>query len=677
MRPKKLKGAVAVSVLLGWLCLVGDLQVALGQMPSPNRGGRSDGEQEQRRQGAEGASQGERFPGDGFPGGGFPGGSGGPPFGRGGWGMGNPAEFLQRFDRNGDGILEPQETEGRTRGFLERVAGNVPGINFDRPIRIDELARAMERLRNERDGGGRDGNRGDSESSSSSGSAAPPLVPGFGVDLQLPPVPGFGSDAAAVIVKVEEQDRQQAMERLRRYDRNGDGYLSKEEIQQGRWGDDDPMQYDRNRDGRLSLDELAMRYAKRRINQSAPSNSTNQVTSAAAAKPPPQKFYVPSSGLRSSSSASSAGSGSSPTGAPQVDERAARAAQFFLSRFDANGDGRLTRDEWENLPGDANSFDSNHDGVIDANELAQSIANRGFGGWGGRGGGEGAGRGGFGFFFGMRGEGRDEAADRRDRRGGGEQERRSEGQRSGTGGASGRFFVPSNVSASGASNSASDASTTSAPPAASALAVRRLTPLERLQQSDIGKKLPEWFFQQDKDQDGQIAMHEFASTWSDEVVSNYFKFDKNQDGVITPEECVAAIEGGASRGGVGSATGARSASGGPVSGGFFGSRRPPSPAGSTPSAEPASTESAPAAPSSASGEPAAGIATPPNTGESSDVPARYLAYARGAVQKYDKNGDGALDRSEWSAMSSDPSQADQDGDGKITADEYARFLMRR
>ncbi len=39
------------------------------------------------------------------------------------------------------------------------------------------------------------------------------------------------------------------------------------------------------------------------------------------------------------------------------------------------------------------------------------------------------------------------------------------------------------------------------------------------------------------------------------------------------------------------------------------------------------------------------------------------------MKRYDKNGDGVLDKSEWSQMSGDPEKYDRNHDGKITLDE--------
>jgi len=52
--------------------------------------------------------------------------------------------------------------------------------------------------------------------------------------------------------------------------------------------------------------------------------------------------------------------------------------------------------------------------------------------------------------------------------------------------------------------------------------------------------LPGWFTRCDLDGDGQVAMAEFADEWTDEKAEEFARYDRNDDGVIVPDECVAA-----------------------------------------------------------------------------------------------------------------------------------------
>jgi hypothetical protein len=47
------------------------------------------------------------------------------------------------------------------------------------------------------------------------------------------------------------------------------------------------------------------------------------------------------------------------------------------------------------------------------------------------------------------------------------------------------------------------------------------------------------------------------------------------------------------------------------------------------------------------------------------------------ISKYDKNNDGMLEAAEWSTFKTAAANADADGDGKLTAEEYATSLAAR
>jgi Ca2+-binding EF-hand superfamily protein len=57
------------------------------------------------------------------------------------------------------------------------------------------------------------------------------------------------------------------------------------------------------------------------------------------------------------------------------------------------------------------------------------------------------------------------------------------------------------------------------------------SPVERLP-----KGMPDWFLRNDLDADGQISMAEYATSWNDQIASEFTKLDANGDGIITPSE---------------------------------------------------------------------------------------------------------------------------------------------
>jgi hypothetical protein len=60
---------------------------------------------------------------------------------------------------------------------------------------------------------------------------------------------------------------------------------------------------------------------------------------------------------------------------------------------------------------------------------------------------------------------------------------------------------------------------------------RFTSPAERLPAG-----LPSWFKSRDADGDGQVAMHEYSRSWSDRTAAEFVRYDKDNDGVITPAE---------------------------------------------------------------------------------------------------------------------------------------------
>jgi Ca2+-binding EF-hand superfamily protein len=434
-----------------------------------------------------------------------------------------PGDFIRRLDANGNGMLDPNEIEGRMGMFIQRMAEGNPKIDPSRPIPISTLTEAMAQRMG---GGGPDGRGGPGGSSRGGpqfggrggpggssrggpgggpqfggrggpgggmpqrgfdrggrGNSEPnpyeyrqtelePLVPGFGEEDVFTPPLMFGAEAELFTIEVTERDRQEAARAFRSYDRNNDGKISKDEQRRSRYGADLPM-YDKNRDGIITLNEMEYRYARRRVEN------------------------LQETGIQ--------------------------------PRREDDRDRKNDEEETQ-----------------------------------------------FGYVWG---------------------ERRS---------------------------------------------YRKAPIIERLPEG-----LPEWFGRDDANLDGQIAMMEFSTDWSDSVMADFNQFDLNQDGLITPRECVKAVENGALRGAAPSSSSS--------SDGYSGS--PSSSAGSSSGSSASSSTSAAEAPS--------------------DVDPRYYSFAKGTIAKYDTNKDGVLTGNEWASMSRDPSGADADGDGRITIEELARGLMKR
>jgi hypothetical protein len=383
------------------------------------------------------------------------------------------------LDANGNGSIEPSEIPAQMRPFIEGRLRDA-GIDLSRPIPLSRL----EDLRRSRE-----------EGSDPSGSDDPAMdieegVPGFGEEIVLDLVLGFGngSDTAAKPIekKYDANAIAQADDMLRRYDRNGNKMLDREE-----WGGvpwrSNPADADKNRDGRLNREELAARAAN--------SNDRDR-----------------NRGDRDSDGGGDRGDrgrgGFLGEGGPGG--FLAMMGGSTLRRYDQNGNGVLERDEWSQMRGDPSAADKNKDGKITEQELSEWLPEQGRNGGGGRGG--------FGMFFG----GGDES-------GGG---RGAWGNR-GDGGGESR------------GSSSSDSQDGKGDEAEKPKSYRLKSTSERI--AEKFKDLPSWFSGKDSDGDGQVSMSEYASTWTNSTANQFSRLDHNGDGVITPSEALSDGDSNSSR----------------------------------------------------------------------------------------------------------------------------------
>ncbi|MEM9645116.1 MAG: EF-hand domain-containing protein [Planctomycetota bacterium] len=295
--------------------------------------------------------------GGGPPGGGFGGrGGGGQPgggFGSRGGGSGfDPSSFLKRLDRNGNGTLDVDEQQGPAQFLISRLQRENPKIKAGQPIPLSLFTKSFEQMRSGRGGGD---TRGSSNNAADEAMQVDLLVPGFDAAIETPPLMGFGAAAEMLAVPVSEVDRREAQERLRRYDRDGNGMLSKEEMSRF---SGNPMDFDRNKDGQLSLDELAVRYARRReATEEAKSRSGDQRRQEDAREPAEmvdryegRKSFRMSGGDRSTDGIPSwfTDADDNKDGQVQMPEFASKWTDEKVAEFlgwDRNGDGTITTSE--------------------------------------------------------------------------------------------------------------------------------------------------------------------------------------------------------------------------------------------------------------------------------------------------------------------------------------------
>lgn len=275
----------------------------------------------------------------------------------------DPSSFLDRLDANGNGVLDPDEQQGPASFLIGRLQQTDPSIVSGRPIPIAKIKEGFEKMR----GGSSVSTdpRSSGASSQAAGDAAlmaELLVPGFGDELAPMPLMGFGPKAEMLAVPVTDADRNEAGESMRRYDRNRDGFIAKDELSSRMSGN--PLDFDRNRDGKLSLDELAVRYARKREGEEDAKKQKDKAKVPAKTTSAEvvdvfngRKSYRLTDGRKP------------PEGLPG----------FFIDK-DVNGDGQVTMAEFAADWNDetiVQFFDSdfNRDGVITRDEAIRAVEN--------------------------------------------------------------------------------------------------------------------------------------------------------------------------------------------------------------------------------------------------------------------------------------------------------------
>ncbi len=201
---------------------------------------------------------------------------------------------------------------------------------------------------------------------------------------------------------------------------------------------------------------------------------------------------VPAFGERVASDPAVLASSASALGA--VDSRIRGYAEERFRRYDRNHSGSLEKEEWGEMRGDPAAMDRNRDGRLTLEEYTLGVADYARSRVGGSSGGD-----------------------------------RGRGPEGGFGGGPGGPGGP----ADNAEHSVADASESKG-----GKPYRYVSPKERLPEG-----LPSWFAQRDRNGDGQIAMAEYSTSWSDDDAREFARQDLNGDGFLTPKECLDSAAG--------------------------------------------------------------------------------------------------------------------------------------
>ena len=189
-----------------------------------------------------------------------------------------------------------------------------------------------------------------------------------------------------------------------------------------------------------------------------------------------------------------------------------RYSERLVHQYDTDGDGRLQKAEWEKMRGNPGAIDTNRDGVITVDELAQFIRRYG------------------------------------------QMHRihlsqptaeatpppslfRPSGSGPGREGAEGDKSEPAPVDIANVPEMSGPAAAEDA----SDRVVRHAPRLNRkfyVSRANLPPGLPDWFTARDADGDGQITMAEFAPNPSRSDILEFSRYDTNRDGVITLRELI-------------------------------------------------------------------------------------------------------------------------------------------
>lgn len=319
----------------------------------------------------------------------------------------SPSDFVGRLDTNGNGMLDPNELEGRFGYFIKRMAQNNPRLDLSRPIPINRVAEEFQRMREERmrggggpggsprgrggpgvgpfgggpgggrqpgrrDRGRRDNRGGGPEQQSphrSTVTEIEPLVPAFGEEDVLTPAPGFGAEAELFTAEVTDEDRRQAERAFGYYDRNRDRKIDSGEMKRSRYGADLPM-YDKNRDGNITLNEMEYRYARRRVE-----NTGGNQSGSSSRKKKKSDDDDDSDAWLWSERLGLEDRNSYRVRSPV--EQSVDGLPDWFAQDDANGDGQIAMAEWATSWSESelarfNQFDLNQDGVITPRECVRA-----------------------------------------------------------------------------------------------------------------------------------------------------------------------------------------------------------------------------------------------------------------------------------------------------------------
>ncbi len=258
--------------------------------------------------------------------------------------QGGLRESLERLDRNGNNEIDPSEITPLARPYLERIStGRRLSLGKSNPI-SDFLvsARIYFALQN---GVANTSVRPEKKST----------VRTFAPDDDQTLVPEFG--LAEIKYEYTPDDLDEADDTLRRSDDNDDGFIDRSEARRARWTHNDPFEMDLNKDNLLSRMELAQRYARRRLLDSAS-----------------QELIQKARRVGNEVDARSASQGRESDYRRRASPASYYLAVTMIGHFDRDRDGKLESREYANMGIPIGRVDTNGDEEISRDELTEYLS---------------------------------------------------------------------------------------------------------------------------------------------------------------------------------------------------------------------------------------------------------------------------------------------------------------
>lgn len=400
----------------------------------------------------------------------------------------DPTEFLKRIDRNGDGVLDVDEMSGRSSRFIERL-----GFDVSSPVRVDSVLQKIAGDRKEAEDNERmkayenDPNyRGFTAEGIDQS-----MAPGFDVEGEDKAMaPGFDAPQTANSVSAgnaeqfDKNTQRTIAAIMERYDSNGDGVLTDltddERRRIERWIGA-MEEADSNRDDKLTNSEIGEAIKRQNLRRSSEESNRGDRGG-------------DRGGDRRSRGEESRPAGSTPTPAPAaappraLDQRVLSYVDGVFQKYDGNRNGILDTPELENVK--VKFADLDGDGAISRDEAISHVAGAQ-----------------------KPGESASPAM------ASGKEKRRPGNNRNPS---------PEEDEEDSMRRDVVPAGRTQVFPS-----VREGSPDAQGDREPSGR-----FDRLDKNQDGQLQMHEFADgkTWTEELSEKFHGQDTNRNGLIEPEE---------------------------------------------------------------------------------------------------------------------------------------------